>query len=93
MGASGVLEKAFFLIIVRASPLASYTIRERGRSHNTRCKTEMIPVRSPLKWIFDNLQVFTFFKTKFCIYSQLSGVAHLNSDPGTGRMPVPQEFR
>jgi len=33
--------KSIFFIIVRASPLASCTIRERGRSHYS--KTEMLP--------------------------------------------------
>ncbi len=34
--------KSIFFIVVRASPLAYCTIRERGRSH-CKCKTEMLP--------------------------------------------------
>ena len=41
MGASQFCKKLFF-IIVRASPLAYSTTRERGRSHY-KCKTEMLP--------------------------------------------------
>ena len=36
--------KSIFFIVVRASPLAYCTIRERGRSH-CKCKTEMLPGR------------------------------------------------
>jgi len=46
--------KKHFIIIVRASPLAYCTPRERGRSH--KCKTERLPDKNdqlPITYYYD----------------------------------------
>jgi len=68
IGSISVLQKAFCLLSVRASPLAS-TRRDRGRPHYNKCKTEMIPCDSDAcRSMFDIMSVD--YHKKYCARAQ-----------------------